>query len=126
MAISKKAITIVSLTGLAALLLAAKPDLPRKVFTSLETSLSRTMDNAVYNSKVEDGTKYVLQPYTIRPGDTLHMLAGGNQMTSDYIKDLNKIKNVGKIQPGEEILVPARVAQDSRYGKTISELYREL
>ena len=120
MAISNKA-KVIGILGLGALALAANPNARAKVMTSID----KVVDNAVYPAPVENGTKYMLQPYTIRPGDTLIRIANGNYMVVDYIKDMNRIQRSGEIQPGEEIVVPVAVPQGAKYGRTISQLYNE-
>ena len=92
---------------------------------SASSTVDGIIDNAFEGINVSGG-RYALMEYTIQKGDNATKLSHGNPLVAEYISKYAKsmYKNDKYLQPGTKLIMP--VPTNSKDGKTIQELLREL
>lgn len=116
MSISNKTKLAGTIGGLAAILIVSLPDV-RRITSNF---VSNSITDVLYEQRVTSD-KYVVIDYTIKPGDRLRKLIGGNELAIDYARTINPSMDITNLRPGTKIKIPIK----SEYGKTIPELFEE-
>ena len=87
----------------------------------VRNGIDHIANNAIYD-RYDTAKKYVLVDYTIQENDKVNTLVHGKQYLVDLVRDVNGIKDFGKLHAGDIVIIPV----ESEEGKTFVELYREL
>lgn len=112
----------VAVAGFLGGLVTAQPQLPKRMYNEAKALAINTATNISYGEDVT-GRKFRIKDYTTKSGDKLDILAHGDRVLTDYLRDRYKIEDPGKLQPGTKIELPVEI--NSPDGKSLFQIIRE-